>query len=55
MMFHMNKIKCPMQKNHFVCRPCEQPVGGHFSTEEGVLTNFTQLHLIFVNNRFDHR
>ncbi len=37
MMDHMAKIGCPLDpKRHFICRPCKERVGGHFTLEEGV-------------------
>ena len=36
MLHNMQKIQCPMQAGHYVCKPCVEPVGGHFSLDEGV-------------------
>ena len=36
MMFNMKKIGCPLNGKSFICSPCEQKVGGHFSPDNGV-------------------
>ncbi|KAI3639906.1 hypothetical protein MIR68_002034 [Amoeboaphelidium protococcarum] len=37
MMNQMEKISCAMKDQHFICRPCEDVVGGHFAQNEGIV------------------
>lgn len=37
MLHHMKKIECPLTGKHYICRPCDEKVGGHFEIKEGVV------------------
>jgi inner membrane protease ATP23 len=36
MSYHMHKLGCGLGKEHYICKPCDQPTGGHFAIDEGV-------------------
>jgi inner membrane protease ATP23 len=43
MRHHMAMKGCPTSKDHYVCRPCDEAAGGHFSLEEGIVLCENQL------------